>query len=327
MSTIALCLNTEALDFGNYRKPELCRKIPGGGWIPYFIEQASRKGHRVLWGSEAYLSLIEDETDPKDTWIIQEEENVTGERLRRLGATPKAILCLESPIFAPRFYDRMEFWKTIFPHQFFFQGGTETLCFPSFDAEMITTTHIPWKDRKQLVMVSSNKHYRGIQDPPLDSPSYNRAIETQLHDHRYQGIGYFKPRGSLDLFGQGWPPEIAPACEDKLKTIRSYKFSLCLENGQYPGYVTEKLIDCLVAEVVPLYLGAPDIHDYFPSDSFIDLRQFTSWSQLQDLMDQMSEETWREWVRKGTYALLFTQKGWRFSYPYFANALLKACLL
>jgi hypothetical protein len=175
-------------------------------------------------------------------------------------------------------------------------------------------------------MVSANKHYKGFANPPEDSPSYQRALATQLHDHRYEGIGYFRSTGSIDLYGHGWPAEIASPCGDKLDTIRKYKFSLCLENGQYPGYVTEKIVDCFIAGVVPLYLGAPNITDYFPSDSFIDLRKYTDWSQVQELMDQMSQATWEELVQKGTDALFFTQKGWRFSYPYFADALLDACL-
>ena len=42
----------------------------------------------------------------------------------------------------------------------------------------------------------------------------------------------------------------------------------------FAGYISEKIFDCFFAGTVPLYLGAPDIEDYIPADTFIDLRQF-----------------------------------------------------
>ena len=46
-----------------------------------------------------------------------------------------------------------------------------------------------------------------------------------------------------------------------------------IENGQYETYFTEKLLDCFATGTIPVYLGAPDIGDYFNKDGIIDLTE------------------------------------------------------
>lgn len=44
--------------------------------------------------------------------------------------------------------------------------------------------------------------------------------------------------------------------EDKLAYLRNYKFNICPENVDSPGYVTEKLIEAFAAGTIPIYLGS-----------------------------------------------------------------------
>jgi len=44
---------------------------------------------------------------------------------------------------------------------------------------------------------------------------------------------------------------------DKLGFCSQYKFNIAFENSVYPGYVTEKLVDALAAQTVPVYYGDP----------------------------------------------------------------------
>jgi len=78
-------------------------------------------------------------------------------------------------------------------------------------------------------------------------------------------------------------------CLSKYKILSHYNFSLCFENTQMKGYVTEKLIDCLYTGTIPLYMGAPDIADYIPSKAFIDCRQFDSWKDLWHFVNKMPQ--------------------------------------
>ena len=70
----------------------------------------------------------------------------------------------------------------------------------------------------------------------------------------------------VDLYGRGFN-EI----ENKEDGLCDYMFSVAIENGQYKTYFTEKLLDCFATGTIPVYLGAPDIGNYFNKDGIIDL--------------------------------------------------------
>ena len=72
--------------------------------------------------------------------------------------------------------------------------------------------------------------------------------------------------GQVELFGRGFN-EIAL----KEEGLCDYMFSVAIENGQYETYFTEKLLDCFATGTIPVYLGAPDIGEYFNKDGIIDL--------------------------------------------------------
>ncbi|HSJ48462.1 MAG TPA: glycosyltransferase family 10 [Gammaproteobacteria bacterium] len=64
-------------------------------------------------------------------------------------------------------------------------------------------------------------------------------------------------------FGRGFTP-----INDKMDAILPYRFHLVLENSQSPHYWTEKLADAYLGWAFPLYMGCPNIREYFPDDSF-----------------------------------------------------------
>jgi hypothetical protein len=69
----------------------------------------------------------------------------------------------------------------------------------------------------------------------------------------------------VDVFGGGWPKSMPNYCgfvSSKVDILRRYRFCLVMENQRQNGYITEKLFDCLPSGVVPIYWGAPDIHNY-----------------------------------------------------------------
>ena len=65
--------------------------------------------------------------------------------------------------------------------------------------------------------------------------------------------------GEIDVFGRG-----IRDVEDKWDAIAPYKYHIVIENGQFPDYFTEKLTDAIFADAYPLYVGCPNIGDYFP---------------------------------------------------------------
>jgi hypothetical protein len=64
-------------------------------------------------------------------------------------------------------------------------------------------------------------------------------------------------------FGRGFT-----SIDDKMEAIAPYRFHLVLENSRSPHYWTEKLADAYLGWAFPLYLGCPNLHVYFPENSF-----------------------------------------------------------
>jgi tetratricopeptide (TPR) repeat protein len=127
----------------------------------------------------------------------------------------------------------------------------------------------------------------------------NKSVDHpfELYSHRLAAIRWFECHhpDDFDLYGHGWNKALFPSyrgtLESKKETLARYRFAICYENTfAYPGYITEKLFDCLKAGCVPIYWGAPNVTDVVPADCIIDRRRFASMEDLYALMDGMSDE-------------------------------------
>ena len=68
--------------------------------------------------------------------------------------------------------------------------------------------------------------------------------------------------------------------KDKMDFIKDYRFVISFENSSYPGYTTEKIIEPLIADCIPLYWGDPLISKDFNADCFLNLDQAKSFKKL-----------------------------------------------
>ncbi len=73
----------------------------------------------------------------------------------------------------------------------------------------------------------------------------------------------------------------------KLATIRRYRFAVCYENSRLPGYVSEKVFDCLFSGCVPVYLGEPDIGRFIPAACLVRRADFASDAALAGFLRRM----------------------------------------
>ncbi|GMI00224.1 hypothetical protein TrST_g8621 [Triparma strigata] len=94
-----------------------------------------------------------------------------------------------------------------------------------------------------------------------------------------------------------------PANDDKVTIMRGYKFHAAFENGNVRDYVTEKVYLALAAGTVPIYLGAPNINEFVPAGSIINVADFDSVEALaQHLKDSMDDDilynTYHAWRYK-----------------------------
>lgn len=73
----------------------------------------------------------------------------------------------------------------------------------------------------------------------------------------------------------------------KADVLGGYTFAICFENMILDGWITEKIFDCFFSGTVPVYLGAPDVTRWIPSECFIDMRRFNGYPELRDYLKQL----------------------------------------
>ena len=90
--------------------------------------------------------------------------------------------------------------------------------------------------------------------------------ENVMSGHRYRlaFLNALKEQVAFDHYGRGFK-EIP----DKWPALAPYRYSIAFENFRGPLLMTEKLMDCFVAETMPIYYGSPTVTDYFPAESMI----------------------------------------------------------
>lgn len=69
---------------------------------------------------------------------------------------------------------------------------------------------------------------------------------------------------------------IGYSVKNKMEFLGDYKFVFSFENSSYPGYTTEKIVEAMLMNSLPIYWGNPLIERDFNLKSFISLHQYTS---------------------------------------------------
>jgi hypothetical protein len=189
-------------------------------------------------------------------------------------------------------------------------------CFP-VTSYFPVVPEISYKNKKLLVNISGNKF-----------SSYPR----ELYSARRETIRYFerKQPDQFDVYGIGWDnlkkgqrsyPSYRGPVKHKWDVYPSYRFGLCYENMRdEPGYITEKIFDCMRAGCVPIYWGASNITDYVNADAFIDRRRFKSDPELESFLVSVTESEYEKY-RQAIKAYLASDRFAAFLPPAFADTI------
>lgn len=85
------------------------------------------------------------------------------------------------------------------------------------------------------------------------------------HKLRHQIVTYLQAHmPEAQILGRGYTP-----FEDKAEGLAPYRYSVVIENVQEPNYFSEKLIDAILCETVPIYWGCPNVRDFFSGEGMI----------------------------------------------------------
>ena len=74
--------------------------------------------------------------------------------------------------------------------------------------------------------------------------------------------------------------------EELVNKMKEYKFVIAFENSEDDAYITEKIINPLRANVIPVYWGNRRINNYFNTDRFLHLNDI---NKMDELITQMIE--------------------------------------
>lgn len=126
-------------------------------------------------------------------------------------------------------------------------------------------------------------------DKPLQL-SWTTSNIALLKGHRYRLAFLERLRKELDfdLFGRGFR-----LIRDKWDALAPYRYSIAFENTRADYYFTEKLMDCFVAETMPIYYGSPAITRFFPADSMVVIDPEDK-NVIQKIKTIINSDLWKE---------------------------------
>jgi hypothetical protein len=93
--------------------------------------------------------------------------------------------------------------------------------------------------------------------------------------------------------GGRWMNNIGYAVSDKRKFQSEYKFSISFENNAYRpqhiGYTTEKIMEPMTVNSIPIYWGNPRIDLEFNRKSFVNFYDFANFKDMIDLIIELDQ--------------------------------------
>ena len=102
------------------------------------------------------------------------------------------------------------------------------------------------------------------------------------HRLRHETIKWIRAEGrDVDVIGMGYKPFGA-----KPEGLAPYRFSIVIENVRERNYFSEKLVDAILCQCVPIYWGCPNIGEFFDPAAII---QCESAADLRRAVERMSE--------------------------------------
>lgn len=119
------------------------------------------------------------------------------------------------------------------------------------------------EDRQRLfcILMTDNKRNRGVKAASYKALSRLGKVFT------------------MSEFRKSLYNESVYLTERFLNFTHTFRFAIVCENSSAPGYITEKILQCYHARVVPIYWGnSPE--RYFNSNSFINLREIETEDEL-----------------------------------------------
>jgi hypothetical protein len=146
-----------------------------------------------------------------------------------------------------------------------------------------------------------------------------------MYHKRVEAIRFFNQYpNDFDLWGRFWQAATHKGVtNNKLKTLANYRFCLAYENCHTAyGYISEKMMDCFMVGVVPVYLGAPNVREHIPPECFVDVNDFHTYEELYEYLVDMPSYEYMNYVN-AIRKFIYSSESEQFYNAHFVGTLLQ----
>jgi hypothetical protein len=131
-----------------------------------------------------------------------------------------------------------------------------------------------------------------IEDSILNRKFCNFVASNSNCKERNDFVTELSKYKKVDSGGR-WMNNIGYAVPDKRKFQSEYKFSIAFENNayrpQHPGYTTEKIMEPMTVNSIPIYWGNPVIDKEFNTKSFVNFYDFNDFDEMIDYIIELDK--------------------------------------
>ena len=91
--------------------------------------------------------------------------------------------------------------------------------------------------------------------------------------------------------------------DEAVEIYSQYKFVIAMENKMEPWYITEKIINPIIAGSIPIYWGSPEVFQYINKKRVIYINDFKSEDELLEYIKKVdeSEELYNNIINEKIY--------------------------
>lgn len=117
---------------------------------------------------------------------------------------------------------------------------------------------------------------------------------------KVDSVGHHLNNMGVDIPGATGIVQDAQSGPHKINFIKDYKFVLAFENAQWPGYVSEKIVDPMLANSIPIHWGNPAIGLDFNTKSFVNCHAYENLDKVIEKIIELdtNEEAYRAMIEQ-----------------------------
>ena len=247
-------------------------------WMSLFYKRNKDK-FNILTSDIALKKINSGILNPKETLLIQHSNDRNSDLLKYKGCIPFYIYCMESPLFAGKFYDNINYYIKNFKNIEIFEGlnylikkkenqNISNYIFPSYDLNEVLKFK---KKNKYLCIVTRNKflnlralneirnfddfisYLKKVKDLFLFQTNYSKKVNLKkifLHYKKYQILNNFIIEDNIEIGGANWDFKHNIPQEFRKNFINFHKY-FKVKKGEKTNFIN-KYKYCLCIENVQL---------------------------------------------------------------------------